>query len=115
MVRPPLRNICVNAFKTFQEGGGVTYGHTFTQPCSSGRFTYDRSHLTLNGSSFNTFTVFRFFEKSVEVSAKLEPQEPLDLDSLADVAEGVKEAGLKASFSSGELNVKINLADIPLA
>jgi hypothetical protein len=37
------------------------------------------------------------------------------LDSLADVAKSVKEAGLKASFSSGELNVKINLADIPLA
>jgi len=52
---------------------------------------------------------------AVEVSAKLELQEPLDLDSLADVAKSVKEAGLKASFSSGELNVKINLADIPLA
>jgi len=52
---------------------------------------------------------------AVEVSARLELQDPLDLDSLADVAESVKEAGLKASFSSGELNVKINLADIPLA
>jgi hypothetical protein len=52
---------------------------------------------------------------AVEVSARLELQEPLDLDSLADVAKSVKEAGLKASFSSGELNVKINLADIPLA
>jgi hypothetical protein len=52
---------------------------------------------------------------AVEVSVRLELQEPLDLDSLADVAESVKEAGLKASFSSGGLNVKINLADIPLA
>jgi hypothetical protein len=52
---------------------------------------------------------------AVEVSARLELQDPLDLDSLADMAESVKKAGLKTSFSSGGLNVKINLADIPLA
>ena len=50
----------------------------------------------------------------VEVSAKLELEGPLDIKFLADIAESIEKAGLKASFSIGELDMKINVANIPL-
>jgi len=50
----------------------------------------------------------------VEVSAKLELEGPLDIKFLADIAESIEKAGLKASFSISELDMKINVASIPL-
>jgi hypothetical protein len=52
---------------------------------------------------------------AVEVSARLELQEPLDLDLLANIAKDMKDAGLKASCHAGEIQVKISLPNIPLA
>jgi hypothetical protein len=51
---------------------------------------------------------------AVEVSARLELQEPLDLDLLANIAKDIKDAGLKASCHAGEIQVKISLPNIPL-
>jgi hypothetical protein len=51
---------------------------------------------------------------AVEVSATLEFQEPLDLDYLAGMVKDMKDAGFKASLSTGELNVEVNIASIPL-
>ena len=50
----------------------------------------------------------------VEVSVKLELEGPLDIKFLADIAESIEKAGLKASFSISELDMKINVASIPL-
>jgi hypothetical protein len=51
----------------------------------------------------------------MEVSARLELQEPLNLDLLANIAKDMKDAGLKASCNAGEIQVKISLPYIPLA
>jgi hypothetical protein len=51
---------------------------------------------------------------SVEVSVKLEPQEPLNLDSLTSILESIKETGLRTSISLSELNMEITVANIPL-
>ena len=50
----------------------------------------------------------------VEVSVKLELEGPLDIKFLADIAESIEKACLKASFSISELDMKINVASIPL-
>jgi hypothetical protein len=52
---------------------------------------------------------------TIEVSVKLGLNRPFDPDMLADMAKSIKKAGIKASFTAGELNIKMNLADMPLA
>jgi hypothetical protein len=51
----------------------------------------------------------------IEVSVKLGFQESFGSKFLADILESIEKAGLKASLSIEELDMKINVANIPLA